>query len=156
MPRSKKVESIGEELAVPSAKSAKKSRKGVSITSVGRRKRATASVLLTSGGSGVTVNNLSWDKYFSERPLTARKVLRPLEATNIADRFSVAARVQGGGKAGQIDAVALGIARAIVIFDPSLKPILRREGLITRDSREKERKKPGFLRARKKPQYSKR
>jgi len=138
----------------------KKLRKDRVIVAIGRRKSATASVRLiespADSGSNIIINNLSWDKYFSEHPLTAKRLLKPFELTSLSGKFQTTVKVKGGGKAAQIEAVALGIARAIVEFDLNLKPILRREGFMTRDPREKERKKPGFLGARKKPQYSKR
>lgn len=138
----------------------KKLRKDRVIVAIGRRKSATASVRLiespTDSGSNIIINNLSFDKYFSEHPLTAKRLLKPFELTSLSGKFQTTVKVKGGGKAAQIEAVALGIARAIVEFDLNLKPILRREGFMTRDPREKERKKPGFLGARKKPQFSKR
>ncbi len=147
---------------MPILKGSKVSKGKSYIRAIGRRKEATASVCLTAVGNknkdkaGVLVNSLSWEKYFSERPLNAGKILQPFEVCGLSGRFSVAVTVKGGGKSAQIDAVALGVARGLIVFDPSLKPILRRIGMLTRDSREKERKKPGFLRARKKPQFSKR
>lgn len=147
---------------MPVLKGSKAAKGKSSIMAIGRRKEATARVFLTAVGNknkdkvGVLVNNLSWEKYFSERPLHAGKILQPFEVCGLQGGFSVTVVVKGGGKSGQIDAVALGVARALILFDPSLKPTLRRVGMLTRDSREKERKKPGFLRARKKPQFSKR
>lgn len=153
MPRPKKVAEVSDKSASP--RSVKTEREG-SFAAVGRRKRARALVRLSPGSPSVLINNLSWDKYFSERPLTAKRVIYPLEITGLLKKYSVTIKVEGGGKAAQIGAVSLGIARALVAADASLKPVLRREGLLTRDSREKERKKPGLLRARKKPQFSKR
>ena len=140
--------------------SSKKLRKDRVIVAIGRRKSATASIRLiespTDSGNNIIINNLSFDKYFSEHPLTAKRLLKPFELTSLSGKFQTTVKVKGGGKAAQIEAVALGIARAIVEFDLNFKPILRREGFMTRDPRDKERKKPGFLGARKKPQFSKR
>lgn len=137
-----------------------KLRKDRVIVAIGRRKSATADVRLiesqTDSGNNVIINDLSFDKYFSEHPLTSKRLLKPFELTNLSGKFQATVKVKGGGKAAQIEAVALGIARAIVEFDLNFKSILRREGFLTRDHREKERKKPGFLGARKKPQFSKR
>ena len=147
---------------MPVLKGSKASKGKNFIVTIGRRKEATARVCLVVVGNknkdkaGILVNSLSWEKYFSERPLNARKILQPFEACGLEGGFSVVVTVKGGGKSAQIDAVALGVARGLILFDPSLKPTLRRIGMLTRDSREKERKKPGFLRARKKPQFSKR
>lgn len=139
----------------------KKVRKERIIVAIGRRKSATAIVRMVenptdSASINVIINNLNFDKYFSEHPLTAKRILKPFELTSLSGKFQTTVKVKGGGKAAQIEAVALGIARGLVEFDLNLKPILRREGFLTRDPREKERKKPGFLGARKKPQFSKR
>lgn len=127
---------------------------------VGRRKEATATAYIydkkMSPVSSVIVNGCDWSDYFRDRPLESKKVIRPLEATNLFGKSAVSVRVSGGGRSGQIDAVSLAIARAIVVKDPSFKAVLRQAGLVTRDPREKERKKPGLLRARKKPQFAKR
>ena len=133
----------------------------------GRRKRATARVRLYPGEGKIIVNDKPFEEYFT-RLIDQRIVLRPLEITGMADAFNVSVKVKGGGISGQAGAVSLGIARALCHRDeelpepapdvPSqrLRPILRKAGLLTRDAREKERKKPGLKRARKAPQYTKR
>lgn len=161
MPKVKKVVQNESAVSRSQGSSSREERQGMSriFSAVGRRKSATAQAQLTekkSSGDAVTVNGQSFKTYFSEHPLTAVKVLRPLEVSGLLGRFVAAIKVRGGGKSGQIDAVTLAIARAVIRHNPELKPLLRKEGLLTRDPREKERKKPGFLRARKKPQYSKR
>ena len=83
-------------------------------------------------------------------------LIEPMLATETETRFDISAKVRGGGVTGQRDAVQLGIARALLKADPELRPVLRKSGYLTRDSRAKERKKPGLKRARKAPQYTKR
>jgi len=123
---------------------------------VGRRKAATARVRLYDGGNGtVLVNDRPLDEYFSRR-LDMAHLLEPLRVTQLADRFNVSVKVIGGGVTGQAGAIRLGVARALLKWDPELRPRLRRAGFLTRDAREKERKKPGLKRARKAPQYTKR
>ncbi len=123
---------------------------------LGRRKRATARVRLHVGGSGqMTVNDKPVDAYFP-RTGDVSVLMRPLHAAEMEKRFDVTVKVKGGGITGQRDAVSLGIARALLKLDPDLRPLLRKAGYLTRDSREKERKKPGLKRARKAPQYTKR
>jgi small subunit ribosomal protein S9 len=123
---------------------------------LGRRKAATARVRLHIGGSGqVIVNDKPLDVFFP-REGDAPGLMEPLVLTETANRFDVSVIVKGGGISGQRDAVRLGIARALVKADPELHTILRKGGFLTRDSRVKERKKPGLKRARKAPQYTKR
>lgn len=123
---------------------------------VGRRKAATARVRLFPGGDGsIVVNERPLDEYFSrDMPIILLK--EPLKATAMESRFNVSVRVRGGGTNGQAGAIRLGIARALLKVDPDLRPILRKGGFLTRDSRVKERKKPGLKGARKAPQYTKR
>ena len=122
---------------------------------VGRRKTAVAQVRLTEGGGAIIVNGMSFEELFPR--LAHRETIeQPLRVTQSQDKFSVMVKVAGGGISGQSGAIAHGIARALVEADESLKPILRQNGLLTRDSRVKERKKPGLKRARKAPQYTKR
>ena len=123
---------------------------------VGRRKTATARVRLFPGGDGsIVVNERPLDEYFSrDMPIILLK--EPLKATAMESRFNVSVRVRGGGTNGQAGAIRLGIARALLKVDPDLRPILRKGGFLTRDSRVKERKKPGLKGARKAPQYTKR
>jgi small subunit ribosomal protein S9 len=123
---------------------------------LGRRKTASARVRLYPGGDGtILVNNRPADEYFS-RDWDLKQLVEPLTATNNAGRFNVTVLVQGGGVTGQSGAIRLGIARALLKADPEYRPTLRKFGLLTRDARAKERKKPGLKRARKAPQYTKR
>jgi small subunit ribosomal protein S9 len=122
----------------------------------GRRKTAVARVRLFPGSGEFVVNGKSIKDYFGHRELFERDVLRPLELTGNAASFNVLARVRGGGVAGQVGAVRHGIARALLDNNAELRPTLKKAGLLTRDPRMKERKKPGLKRARKAPQYTKR
>jgi small subunit ribosomal protein S9 len=115
-----------------------------------------ARVRLHVGGSGqVTVNEKPAAEYFP-RVGDVGIVREPLEATETESRFDVTIHTKGGGITGQRDAARMGIARALLKLDPELKALLRKGGYLTRDNREKERKKPGLKRARKAPQYTKR
>lgn len=125
------------------------------IQSTGRRKRAVARVKLMLGQGVITVNGKSVDDYFP-RPQLLQIVRQPLEATQSLSRFDVKVKAEGGGVTGQAGAVRHGIARALVEMDESLKETLRKQGFLTRDPREKESKKYGRKRARKRFQYSKR
>ncbi len=125
------------------------------IQSTGRRKRAVARVKLTLGQGVITVNGKPVDEYFP-RPQLLQIVRQPLEATQSTSRFDVSVKAEGGGVTGQAGAVRHGIARALLAVDESLKETLRRNGFLTRDPREKESKKYGRKRARKRFQYSKR
>jgi len=121
----------------------------------GRRKSAVARVYIKSGNGAIVVNGKPVDEFFSRE--TGRMLVRqPLEITELLTNFDISANVTGGGESGQAGAVRHGIARALVDYDASLKPALRKAGLITRDAREVERKKVGLRKARKRPQYSKR
>ncbi len=122
----------------------------------GRRKEASAQVRLYPGGSGkIIVNEKPLEEYFPlERNIL--NVLAPLRVTGMEGRFDITVKVKGGGISGQADAIKLGIARALTLYDPQLRPILKQYGFLTRDPREKERKKVGLKRARKAPRYSKR
>lgn len=122
---------------------------------VGRRKSAVARVRLFAGSGAFTVNEKPVNEYFSLSPLLVN-VMSPLKVTANEARFTVSAQVKGGGPAGQADAVALGLARALLAADTTFKSALRKAGLLTRDPREKERKKPGLKKARKAKQYTKR
>lgn len=123
---------------------------------LGRRKTATARVRLHPGSDGsIVVNNKPVDEYFS-RDWDTKHVSEPLVATNNVGRFSVTVLVNGGGITGQAGAIRLGVARALLKVDPEYRSTLRQFGLLTRDPRAKERKKPGLKRARKAPQYTKR
>ncbi|MFQ5719984.1 MAG: 30S ribosomal protein S9 [Acidobacteriota bacterium] len=121
----------------------------------GRRKAAVARVFLRPGGGAVTVNGRAIESYFPN--LLHRMVVKvPLNLTETAEQFDVLATVHGGGNSGQADAVRHGISRALVRFNADLRKQLKSEGLLTRDSRIKERKKYGQPGARKRFQFSKR
>jgi small subunit ribosomal protein S9 len=123
---------------------------------LGRRKTASARVRLHPGGDGsILVNNRPLDEYFS-RDGDLKHVSEPLVVTSNTGRFTVTVLVKGGGITGQAGAIRLGIARALLKVDPEYRSTLRQFGLLTRDARAKERKKPGLKRARKAPQYTKR
>jgi small subunit ribosomal protein S9 len=123
---------------------------------LGRHKAAKARVRLYVGGSGqITVNDRPVDEYFP-RIGDVERLKKPLRVTETEGRYDITVKVQGGGVTGQSDAVRLGLARALLKVDPDLRPVLRKGGFLTRDSRVKERKKPGLKRARKAPQYTKR
>ena len=121
----------------------------------GRRKSANARVYLSRGKGVFLVNNRPVDEYFGRE--TSRTLVRqPFAVTETQDRFDVRVNVRGGGPSGQAGAVLHGISRALLAYDESLRPTLRRAGFLTRDAREVERKKVGLHKARKRPQYSKR
>jgi len=122
---------------------------------LGRRKVATARVRLFAGDGVIVVNDKPANEYFT-RNLDMHALLKPLRATGRENSFDISVKVQGGGVTGQAGAVSLGIARALLRSDPDLRRTLRQHGLLTRDARAKERKKPGLKRARKAPQYTKR
>ncbi len=126
-----------------------------STLKVGRRKTATARVLLKSGNGTIKINNLEAKDYFRTQNLY-EEVLHPLKATNLLSTYDINIIVNGGGFTGQAGAIKLGIARAIVQNNAELKSVLRKEGLMTRDPRAVERKKCGQPKARKKFQFSKR
>ncbi|MFN4290419.1 MAG: 30S ribosomal protein S9 [Permianibacter sp.] len=121
----------------------------------GRRKSATARVFLRPGKGNITVNDRDLDVFFARE--TSRMIVRqPLVLTDMVDKFDVLVNVDGGGGTGQAGAIRLGITRALMEYDPSLRSALRAAGYVTRDAREVERKKVGLRKARKRPQYSKR
>jgi small subunit ribosomal protein S9 len=121
----------------------------------GRRKTSVARVRLCAGTGKITVNGRAFDNYFPVDFLRMQ-ALQPLTVANMADKFDVRVNVSGGGPNGQAGAVRHGIARALLTVDANLRPALKAEGLLTRDSRMKERKKYGQPGARKRFQYSKR
>lgn len=122
----------------------------------GRRKSSVARVRLYPGGGEITVNGKPATEYFGGRQIHQATVTLPLRLTNTRESFNVMVRVKGGGTTGQAGAVRHGIARALTQANPELRPGLKKAGLLTRDAREKERKKVGLKRARKAPQYTKR
>jgi len=121
----------------------------------GRRKSAVARVFLRPGAGKITVNRREFDNYFPNRVL--KMVIRqPLLMTETAENFDILINVAGGGAAGQAGAIRHGIARALVEFNPELRPRLKAAGFLTRDAREVERKKYGRPKARRRFQFSKR
>jgi small subunit ribosomal protein S9 len=121
----------------------------------GRRKTSTARVYLKPGKGEIKINSKSLDEYFGRE--TARMIVRqPFVAIDMENKFDVMVNVAGGGPSGQAGAIRHGITRALMAYDESLRPALRKAGYVTRDSRAVERKKYGLHKARKRPQYSKR
>jgi len=121
----------------------------------GRRKTSTARVFLRPGKGAITVNDREFDKYFTTDALRTQ-VRRPLLLTESGEKFDILATVAGGGVNGQAGAMRLGISRALVVFNAELRKQLKKDGLLTSDSRVKERKKYGLAGARKRFQFSKR
>ena len=121
----------------------------------GRRKESTARVFLRPGTGSITVNHREFGNYFPTEALRVQ-VKQPLQLTETADKFDVLCTVDGGGITGQAGAIRLGIARALCEFNAELRPRLKKDGLLTRDARAKERKKYGMAGARKRFQFSKR
>ena len=122
----------------------------------GRRKTSTARVRIKDGGTGVfEVNGKSADDYFTHENFS-RVAARPLATAEVKDKVDVFVTVDGGGNSGQAGAVSHGIARALLHLNPEYRPVLKKAGLLTRDPREKERKKSGQPGARKRFQFSKR
>ncbi len=125
------------------------------IQTTGRRKEAVARVRLRPGTGKITVNGRDFDAFFGV--LTHRVIAKePLRLTQTEEVYDVDVTVDGGGISGQAGALRLGIARALIALDPEARPTLKKAGLLTRDAREKERRKYGLKKARKAPQYSKR
>ncbi len=122
----------------------------------GRRKESVARVKLFPGSGEFVVNEKDPIVYFGPRALLQRDIRSPLELTGLGESYDVVVKVRGGGVSGQAIAVRHGIARALIDADPELRPTLKQAGMLTRDARAKERKKPGLKRARKRPQYTKR
>jgi small subunit ribosomal protein S9 len=121
----------------------------------GRRKSAAARVFLRKGNGAIVVNGKTLDQFFGRE--TSRMIVRqPLELTESSNKFDILVTVAGGGITGQAGAIRLGIARALIEYDESLKSPLRKAGFVTRDAREVERKKVGLHKARRATQFSKR
>ena len=121
----------------------------------GRRKTATARVLLKKGKGDITINGRTVEEYFGRE--TARMMVRsPFVVLDMTDKFDVRINVAGGGPTGQAGAIRHGISRALMNYDETFRPALRKAGFVTRDAREVERKKIGLHGARRRPQYSKR
>lgn len=145
------------EKSVPKKKTAKKPAAVASyIFAVGRRKTARAKVKLFTEGTGeIEVNERAFENYFPA--LSFQKVVQaPLDAIGVLKKYNIKVRTAGGGISAQADATALGISRALVKLDPNARTVLKKEGLLRRDARKKERKKPGLKRARRAPQWQKR
>ena len=121
----------------------------------GRRKRSIARVRLVEGTGAITINGKDIDEYLGTDTLKVI-VKQPLTVTNTLDKYDVICKVQGGGFTGQAGAIRLGIARALLEANIEYRPTLKAAGFLTRDAREKERKKYGLKKARKAPQFSKR
>ncbi len=121
----------------------------------GRRKTSTARVFVRPGSGNIVINGRPLDAYFGRQ--TARMIVRqPLELTGLADKFDILVNVDGGGNSGQAGAIRHGITRALIEYDETLRPTLRKAGFVTRDAREVERKKVGLRKARRAVQFSKR
>ena len=125
------------------------------INTLGRRKTSVARVYLTKGKGNVTVNKRDYKEFFPVAVLQS-KIVQPFALTDTVGQYDVKVNVSGGGINGQVEAIRLGISRALVELDAEFKPMLKEEGLMTRDPRMVERKKPGQPKARKKFQFSKR
>jgi small subunit ribosomal protein S9 len=121
----------------------------------GRRKSSTARVFLKPGSGEFELRGSTLEKRFPSEALRMR-IKTPLEVTEAVEKFDILATAKGGGTTGQADALRLGIARALLAYDPELRPVLKKAGMLTRDARIKERKKYGLAGARKKFQFSKR
>ncbi len=125
------------------------------ILATGRRKCAVARVRMVPGNGKVTVNGKNWEEYFTTEALRGF-IAQPFVVSSTVDKFDLNVRLDGGGMSGQAGALRHGIARALVAYDEALRPVLKSNGMMTRDSRVKERKKAGQPGARKRFQFSKR
>ena len=123
---------------------------------LGRRKSATARVRIKTGKGEITVNGKSADEYFASSKYLLSKLQQPFVLLDMVNKYDVTAVVDGGGHEGQIEAIRLGIAKALAVMNEDLKSTLKRADLLSRDSREKERKKFGLKGARKQRQFTKR
>ena len=121
----------------------------------GRRKTSSARIYLSSGKGNIKVNDRDLDVYFG-RKVAQMLVMQPLEMTELTDKVDINIKVKGGGSFGQAGAIRHGISRALISYDEDLRPQLKSAGLLTRDPRRVERKKPGLVKARKSKQFSKR
>ena len=121
----------------------------------GRRKTSTARVFMTPGSGSITVNNRPLDTFFGRK--TAQMIVRqPLQLTELGEKFDIKVTGKGGGTTGQAGAIRHGLTRALMQYDESWRPSLRKAGFVTRDAREVERKKVGLRKARRAKQFSKR
>ena len=121
----------------------------------GRRKTSSARIYLKKGKGNIVVNNSKLDEYFG-RKVAQMLVMQPLELLDLSEKLDIKIKVKGGGSFGQAGAIRHGISRALTSFDEELRPQLKKAGLLTRDPRRVERKKPGLVKARKSKQFSKR
>ena len=121
----------------------------------GRRKTSSARVYLTSGKGDIIVNDKKLDVYFG-RKVAQMLVMQPIEMTELSGKLDINVKVKGGGSFGQAGAIRHGISRALISYDEELRAQLKKAGLLTRDDRRVERKKPGLVKARKSKQFSKR
>ena len=121
----------------------------------GRRKSSSARVYLKKGKGDISVNDRKLDEYFG-RKVAQMLVMQPLELLDLSEKLDINIKVKGGGSFGQAGAIRHGISRALTSFDEELRPQLKKAGLLTRDPRKVERKKPGLVKARKSKQFSKR
>ena len=121
----------------------------------GRRKTSSARVYLKKGKGDISVNDRKLDEYFG-RKVAQMLVMQPLELLDLSEKLDIKIKVKGGGSFGQAGAIRHGISRALTTFDEEVRPQLKKAGLLTRDPRRVERKKPGLVKARKSKQFSKR
>ena len=121
----------------------------------GRRKTSSARVYLKKGKGSILINDRKLDEYFG-RKVAQMLVIQPLELADLVKKVDIDIKVKGGGNFGQAGAIRHGISRALTIYDEELRPQLKKAGLLTRDPRRVERKKPGLVKARKSKQFSKR
>ena len=121
----------------------------------GRRKTSSARIYLSSGKGEIVVNDKKLDVYFG-RKVAQMLVMQPIEMTELSGKLDIKIKVKGGGSVGQAGAIRHGISRALISYDEELRPQLKKAGLLTRDPRKVERKKPGLVKARKSKQFSKR
>ena len=126
-----------------------------STYATGRRKTSSARVYLKKGKGNISVNDRKLDEYFG-RKVAQMLVLQPLELVDLSEKIDLRIKVKGGGSFGQAGAIRHGISRALISYDEDLRPQLKKAGLLTRDPRKVERKKPGLVKARKSKQFSKR
>ena len=121
----------------------------------GRRKTSSARVYLKKGKGNISINDRKLDEYFG-RKVAQMLVMQPLELVDLSEKIDLRIKVSGGGSFGQAGAIRHGISRALISYDEDLRPQLKKAGLLTRDPRKVERKKPGLVKARKSKQFSKR
>lgn len=125
------------------------------VQATGRRKASVARVRLRDGSGSVVLNGKPLEQFFPTMA-TRMRVMEPLQITNMVGRYDLEATLHGGGTTGQSDALRLGIARALIVLDPDLRPTLKAAGMLSRDDRVVESKKYGLRKARRAPQYTKR